>query len=345
MRSKARFATSLGVSLFLVHSDLASAAIGQDTRLQTAQIQDANKVQPLGQNSAPPPQQGQIRRPSNALCAGVGLVVGAIFGAIFGGGRRRDGFNETAAAAGGLGSALICRSVRWRSVHRRDQDEVNRRVAAMTVDPTAAVQTYTSDVTGKTYTITPGETTYRSVEAEYTTIEAVDAPQLGSKISATPYRVTTAVLNLRASPGTEATDRITGAFYQGDVIESLSETPDGQWVLVGYQNVGYGWVARRYLEPVSGPRDQLIFAVPGTPPPPQAAPPTRTASRQRQRRPAANPPPTTLVSAPRRISAPPPTRTHMVQSQMVCRAIAVSEGRRTDRHPSCTASRGAVLMG
>ncbi|HEX8653907.1 MAG TPA: SH3 domain-containing protein [Allosphingosinicella sp.] len=295
-----------------------------------------------------PPPQGQVRRRrgSRGLCAGIGIVVGAIFGGIFGSGRRRDGFNEQAAIAGGVGTSLICRSVRWRSVHRRDQEEVNRRIAAMTVDPAAANQAYRSETTGKSYNIVVGERTYQSVDAEFTTIEQVAPPQMGANISATPYRVTAAVLNLRSSPGTETGDRVTGAFYQGDVIESMSETPDGQWVLVGYQNVGFGWVARRFLAPISGPRDQLVFAVPGEPPPPQVAP-ARTASRQRRGGTATPSRPTNLVSSPpRRIAAAPATRTQTVRAQMVCRGFTVTNDRqRSDSHRSCAGPRGQIQIG
>ena len=331
MRSKVAAATAIGLSFSLVYADLASARTLTDA---------ASAAQEQGQAEAPPPAQGEIRS-RNHTCGLVGALVGGIAGLAFGN-RRNGGFNTGAALIGGAASALICGAA-WRSVHRRDRDEVNRRVAAMTVDPNATTQTYTSAVTGKTYTITAGETTYRQENAEFTTIQEVAAPQMGAKISATPYRVVTPLLNLRATPGAEI-GRITGAFYQGDVIESLSETPDGQWVLVGYQNIGYGWVARRFLEPVSGPRDQLLFAVPG--PPPAAAAPVRTAARQHRGRAAAEARPTNLVSSqPRRITATPQTRTQTVQAQMVCRAFTVSEGRRSDRNPSCTASRGAVQMG
>jgi hypothetical protein len=332
MFGKTRFAIVLGVTLSFLNADVARA-----DALALAIEQDKDMAQ---QGNAPPPPQGEIRRASPGTCAAIGAIVGGIAGMIFGN-ARNGGFNTGAALIGGGGAGLICGAVRWRSVHRRDQDEVNRRVAAMTVSANAGAQTYTSEATGKTYTITPGETTFRQADAEFTTIEQVDAPQMGSKLSATPYRVVTALLNLRASPGTE-TGRVTGAFYQGDVIESMSETADGQWVLVGYQNVGFGWVARRYLEPITEPRDRLIFAVPGMP---QAAPaaPTRTAARQRRGAAAARP--TNLVAAPRRITATPSTRTQTVSAQMVCRSIMVSEGRRSDRHPSCTGPRGSVLMG
>lgn len=344
MRSKSRMTTVAGVFLLLIHADISYA----QTSVNAASLGILAQVDAKEAADEMPPPQGRVerRRGSRGLCAGIGIVVGAILGGIFGSGRSRDGFNETAAVAGGVGTSMICRSVRWRSVHRRDQDEVNRRVAAMTVDPSSASQSYSSDVTGKTYNITAGERTYQSVDAEFTTIEQVAAPQMGANISATPYRVTASALNLRASPGTDEEDRITGAFYQGDVIESLSETPDGQWVLVGYQNVGYGWVARRFLEPVAGPRDQLVFAVPGEPPPPPQAAPVRAAPRQRRAGTAAPSRPTTLAAAPpRRISAPPPTRTQMVRTQMVCRGFTVSDGRRSDRHNSCAGPRGQIQIG
>jgi len=297
----------------------------------------------FGPGQDPPTQQQvEVRRRNNLLCTGLGIIGGLVLGRLLG--SRRDHFNETAAVAGGIGTAAICHAALWRSVDRRDQDEVNRRVAAMTTDPAATSQTYTSETTRKSYTITTGETTYRATSAEFTTINEVMVPQLGAKISATPYRVVTAVLNLRASPGTEPNDTVTGAFYQGDVVESMSETADGQWVLVGYQSVGYGWVARRFLEPVGGLRDQLVFAVPGAPPAPVVAAARSAPARGRRR--AAPAPTMQPVSAPvRRMTTAPVTRVQTVQAQMACRGFTVSDGRRSDQHSSCTGSRGAILIG
>ena len=334
MRNSLKVATAIALTFSVVHADVAVAGSGVGAG-DIAQDKD----DPSGGQAAQRPQ-GELRRPSRGLCAGIGILVGGVLGAIFGGGRRGDGFNESAAILGGAGATLICGSVRWRSVHRRDQDEVNRRLATMTVDPNATSQTYASAATNRSYTMTLArETTYRTENAEYTTIQEVEPPPMGAKTSATIYRVTSTALNLRATPGTGAGDRITGAFYQGDAIESMSETSDGQWVLVGYQSVGYGWVARRFLEPVYAPRDTLVLAVPGQAPVPEAAPPVRPASGGRRARRAPAPSrPAQLVSAPpRRITATPPTRTATVQSQMPCRAATVTDNRRrSDQRSFCT---------
>lgn len=333
MKSKGTIA--FGAAILLVQADFASAS--------GISGGGAGGGREFGPGQDPPTQQQvDVRRRNNLLCTGLGIIGGLVLGRLLG--SRRDRFNETAAVAGGIGTAAICHAALWRSVDRRDQDEVNRRVASMTSDPAAGSQTYTSETTRKSYTITSGETTYRATSAEFTTINEVVVPQLGAKISATPYRVVTAVLNLRASPGTEPNDTVTGAFYQGDVVESLSETADGQWVLVGYQNVGYGWVARRFLEPVGGLRDQLVFAVPGAPPAPVAA--ARPAPARAGRRRAAPAPTMQMASAPiRRMTTAPVTRVQTVQAQMACRGFTVSDGRRSDQHSSCTGSRGAILIG
>jgi hypothetical protein len=335
---KSKGAIAFAMAILLVQADVASSS----EAIEGA----AGGGNGIGAGpEAPTQQQVEVRRRNNVLCTGLGILGGLLFGALLG--SRRRGFNETAAVAGGVGTAMICHAALWRSVDRRDQDEVNRRVAAMTSDPNATSQAYTSETTRKSYTITTGETTYRATSAEFTTINEVSIPQQGAKISATPYRVTAAVLNLRASAGTEPNDTVTGAFYQGDVVESLSETADGQWVLVGYQNVGYGWVARRFLEPVGGPRDQLIFAAPGAPPPRVAAAPPAPVRVAGRRRGAAAPAPTMqlVAASARRMTTPPATRVQTVQAQMACRGFTVSDGHRSDQHASCTAAHGAILIG
>jgi hypothetical protein len=337
--------TSAFLSLALICSDTAIAAEAASSVAAAGQKDEGQPDQQAGS-----PQRGEIRRPSNALCAGVGIVVGLIAGALLGRSRRNggDGFSGTAAAIGGVGSALICRAVRWRSVAREDQEDVNRRVGSMTLDPNANVQTYRSPATGKTYTITAGETTYRNNNTEFTTLADVDSPRQGYKITVTPYVVTAAVLNLRSTPGTETSDRVTGAFYQNDFIESLAETPDGQWVLVGFDGVGYGWVSRRYLVPATIAFERITFARPAPPPAPGAvaiaavAPPRRTTRRGRgaRRAPVARGP---IQVA--RMTTVPPTRTQRVRAQMACRNFTVAEGQRSDSNRSCAGPRGAVLMG
>ena len=293
-------------------------------------------------------RRGEVRRQRNLVCGIGGVVLGIAAGLIFG--NRRDGFNENAAIIGGSGAALICGAV-WNSVAREDQDGVNRKVGEMTLDPNATTQTYTSSVTGKTYTITAGETTYRSRNNEFTTITDVDAPQRGYKVSSAPYQVNAAVLNLRATPGSETSDRITGAFYRNDIVQSLSESPDGQWVLVGFEDVGYGWVSRRYLLPVTTPYDQISFARPAprltdieiaaasAPPPPPR--PAQRRSRTRARTPA----PATPVFVARRLTTTPATRTQQVRIQQACRQFSVSDGQRSARNRSCEAAGGLVQIG
>jgi len=335
-------ATAMSLSLALICADIANAA-----EMASGYAATAQKDEGQGGQDGQPQQRGEIRRPSNTACAIVGIVVGVIAGALLGRSRRNggDGFSGTAAVIGGAGAALICHAVRWRSVAREDQDDVNRRVAAMTLDQSATNQSYTSPITGKTYSITAGEASYRENNIEYTTITNVDLPQRGYKVSATPYRVNTAVLNLRGTPGSETSDRITGAFYQNDMVETLSETPDGQWVLVSYQGVGYGWVARRYLAPVNIPYEQISFARPAPPPAPGASaapppPPPAATRRGRARRPVATGP--ILVA---RMTTLPPTRSQRVRTQMPCRNYTVAEGQRSDRNRSCMAAHGLVMMG
>jgi hypothetical protein len=345
MRISKKTMTSMAALLAVISTDVAGAAAS------TAGL--AAGAQDEARRGA---QRGEIRRPSRALCAGVGIVLGLVAGAIFGRSRRNggDGFSGTAAAVGGIGSALICNAIRWRSVRREDQEEVTRKVAAMTLESSPTQQTYRSPVTGETYTITPGEVTYReNNDTQYTTIADVDLPQRGYKISTVAYQVNTAVLNLRATPGSETSDRITGAFYHNDMVETLSETPDGQWVLVAYDGVGYGWVSRRYLVPASVPYGEITFARPASPqqaataaaaasaPPPP--PPRATPRRGRRARPAAPPPrPRTLILA--RMTTVPLTRTVQVRGQqMPCRAMAVAnQQNQSDRRRSCVGAGGLI---
>jgi Bacterial SH3 domain len=329
MKKSVAAASSIALAFALLSADIARAA-------EVAAVHSEQS------------QRGEVRRQRNLVCGIGGVVLGIAAGLIFG--NRRDGFNENAAIIGGGGAALICGAV-WSSVAREDQDDVNRKVGEMTLDPNATTQTYTSAVTGRTYTITAGETTYRTRNNEFTTIAEVDAPQRGYKVSSAPYQVNAAVLNLRATPGSETSDRITGAFYRNDIVQSLSESPDGQWVLVGYDDVGYGWVARRYLLPVATRYDQISFARPAPPltpaeiatasaPPP---PPPRAVPRRGRTR--ARPAPATPVAVARRMTTVPPTRTQQVRTQMACRQMGVSDGQRSDRNRSCAGPRGAILMG
>lgn len=334
---------SMGMAAIIAATALIQADFASAKEAVAAATWSASAAGP-GPETPTLQHQVEVRRRNNILCTGLGIVGGLLIGALLRG--RRRGINENAVILGGVGTALICHAALWRSVDRRDQDAVNQRVATMTSDPTVTTQTYTSETTRKSYTITSGETTYRATSAEFTTINEVDVPQQGAKISATPYRVVTQVLNLRASAGVEASV-VTGAFYQGDLVESLSESADGQWVLVGYQNVGYGWVARRFLEPAGGARDQLVFAVPGPPPPPVVATrpaPARVATRHRR---SAGPAATMqLASAPaRRMTTLPQTRVQTVSAQMACRSFSVSDGRRSDQHASCMGPHGATLIG
>ena len=334
MRRTARGATSILLSVLLISADVAVAA----------QKNDEPAPAPAGA------QRSTVRRPSNALCTGIGLVVGLIAGALLGNRRRGDGFNETGALIGGVGATLICRAVRWRSVDDRDQQNVNQEVATMTADPNATSRTYRSPTTGITYTITAGETSYRNVNTEITTLTTVDAPQRGYKVTSYAYRVNAMVLNLRGTPGSETSDRITGAFYQNDLIEGLSETPDGQWVLVGYDNVGYGWVSRRYLLPVPM-TDQIVFDRPGPPqtqvavaaPPPPPPPPPAARSRRRGR--AATParPPAGPVLVRARMTTVPATQTQRVRgAQMACHSYTVRNGGQSDTNRGCRGAGGAV---
>jgi uncharacterized protein YcfJ len=335
---------SLTVSLAMVSADLGGAAAS------------------AAQNDQRGSQRGEIRRPSRALCAIGGVVIGVAAGLLFGRSRRRggDGFSDTAAVVGGVGSALICNAIRWRSVQREDQEEVSRKVATMTLEANPTVQTYRSPVTGQIYTITPGEITYReNNNTQYTTIADVDMPQRGYKITNLPFQVNAAVLNLRATPGSETSDRITGAFYRNDIIQALSETPDGQWVLVGYEGVGYGWVSRRYLLPVATAYAQLVFARPAPPltaaeiaaasaPPPPPARPVRQARRGRgQRARAATPAVTSPIFVARRMTATPATRTAQVRNQqMPCRSVAVgNQQSQSDQHRGCQRAGGMIDFG
>lgn len=340
---KSTVAVSLVLSSALVCVDIASAAEIATTATVAAEQKDEAGA---GQQT----QRGQVRRRRNLVCGGIGVVLGIGAGILFG--NRRDGFNENAALIGGVGSALICGAV-WSSVAREDQDDVNRRVGAMTLDPTTTTQTYRSPTTGKTYTITASETIYRNGNNEFTTITDVDAPQRGYKVSVAPYQVSTAVLNLRATPGSETSDRITGAFYRNDVVQSLAESPDGQWVLVGFEDVGYGWVSRRYLLPVTTAYDQITFARPAPPltpaeiasasAPPPPPPPRAPARRGRSRaRPAA---PSGPVFVARRMTTQPAVHTQRVNVRMACRQVTVTEGRRSDRNNACAGPGGSVQVG
>jgi hypothetical protein len=340
--------TCVFLSLTLVCSDIAIAAEA------SASVAAAGEEAANAQSSSP---RGEIRRPSRALCAGVGLVVGLLAGALLGRSRRSggDGFSDSAAVVGGVGAALICGAIRWRSVAREDQDDVNRRVAAMTLDPNATTQTYRSSITGKTYTITPSQTSYRNANNEFTTATEVDAPQRDYKVTSTPFRVDTAVLNLRGTPGSETSDRITGAFYRNDFVQSFAESPDGQWVLVGFDNVGYGWVSRRYLLPATISYDRITFARPGPPatpeviaaanappPAPVRAAPRRGRGRARARAPAT---PTGPIFVARRMAALPQVHTQRVRVQMPCRQYSVAEAGVSDRHRACQGSHGMAQLG
>lgn len=344
MKMSSRAVASIAASFALASADIASAGEASASLAAGATAESA--------------QRGEIRRPSRALCTGVGIVVGLIAGAVLGRSRRRggDGFSDTAAVVGGVGAGLICRSIRWRSVAREDQDDVSRKVAMMTLEANPTIQTYRSPTTGQVYTITPGEVTYREINnSQYTTITNVDLPQRGYKISHIPYRVNTAVLNLRATPGSETSDRITGAFYRNDMIETLSETPDGQWVLVGYQGVGYGWVSRRHLTPVNIPYEQITFDRPGPAATPDeiaaaSAPPrpaARTTPRRGRGRARARAAPAGPVFVARRITVTPATRTAQVRGQqMPCRNTAVSnQTNQSDRHRGCVRPGGVIDFG
>jgi hypothetical protein len=342
MRSKLKGVTALTACLTLMISDVASAGNPGGNKFNSTFLSQTDGKDDSG-TTQQQPQRG------NGLCGALGVVAGLIAGVLFGG-RRNGGFNPAAGLVAGLATGVVCHAVRWRSVHRRDQDEVNRRVAAMTVDPSQNAQTYTSAVTGTTYQISAEATTYQAGNVEITTIEEVEAPQQGSKLVTTPLRVTSEALNLRASPGTAANDVVTGSFRQGNIVEGLSETPDGQWVLLAYQGIGYGYVSRRFLEPVYGSRENLTYAEPGPPiviPPP--APPRRPQARRGARGRAAAPPPrpqpAPMIAAPAMAArtGPPRTRVQTVSAQMPCRNITVAAAR-SDRHQACSGPRGAVAM-
>ena len=335
---------SLTVSLAMVSADIAGAAASVAT----------------AQNDQRGAERGEIRRPSRALCAIGGIVIGVAAGLLFGRSRQRggDGFSDTAAVVGGVGSALICNAIRWRSVQREDQEEVSRKVATMTLESNPTAQTYRSPVTGQTYTITPGEITYReNNNTRYTTIADVDLPQRGYKITNLPFQVNAPVLNLRATPGSETSDRITGAFYRNDIIQALSETPDGQWILVGYEGVGYGWVSRRYLLPVATSYAQLVFARPAppltaaeiaaasAPRPPVRQPRPRRGRAQRAR--AATPAVTSPIFVARRMTTLPATRTAQVRAQqMPCRSMSVANQQsQSDQHRGCQRAGGMIDFG
>ncbi len=63
------------------------------------------------------------------------------------------------------------------------------------------------------------------------------------------YRVNTVALNIRAEPST--TSEILGHAIKDQVIESLEETPDGEWIR-HKENSLEGWSTKKYLSRVAG---------------------------------------------------------------------------------------------
>jgi uncharacterized protein YcfJ len=201
-----------------------------------------------------------------AHCA-IGAAVG-VLGALLLGGRQGR-------SAGGIvvGAVVGC-AAGWALGEALKGDDPEKLDAVINQDVAfrdGETRSWQAPNSGQTITIQQADAGYKPVEADFILAPGVAAPQPGVLIQGRALRSTTK-LRMRSSPSMASDDNIIGSFDPNEIVQVFAETPDGQWALIGENNMLIGYASMRFLSPSLEipPQMPIRYAVLKRAPPPRA---------------------------------------------------------------------------